>query len=631
MDRYRYRNVDFINLTPENTENILENACLIQKLSVDLIGAEYFFQETYPRETTVVALPRSSHGLSTSSSKTTTIVMTKSTTPTNLKVLCCRDYGFYGDFGTYDDTISPNKDPLSLIDMNPNLSCLELDFRPYNDYYMEYKTFTDRALESISQHLNLTRIQWISDYILPEQIMQFLEYCPRSLQDLEIDNCTAPEEEEEEEQETKPVRAMKIPSLQRLVLRGSLVGYESEILIPILKNSPNLEELSLPQIDPNLVQRVVKILNNQCQKVYTIDLGFYHYQGEEFPCLWSVAAVHLLMPDILIPEFDTTPESLIGDDDGTMKGLSYPDQLALRQSNIRELSTCLSDDHSNFLYQYIIGTDSTATAEPSKLEVIHLRRALYYTTALPAQILGHCPHLRDLSITCCYVDCHTSHRGVDLAALADQQWTCTKLESLKLDIKFHNPLDSENLNVGDSLRVFSYSLRRLHQKLRSLKYLKKLEINWKGLELFKSTSMEELLSIINYLRLDNNDDNDANFNVIHQSREQVTESGLKWMGLGCFLKTLELDEARRQKSMYLIALRHHQAIRRYDDVEYNIDHEYCENVSKYFSWEGLMDPWYRCDDDDDYWLDESWCSSSRKASLRNNIIHQTSPVQRNSS
>ncbi|KAF9101610.1 hypothetical protein BGX27_011402 [Mortierella sp. AM989] len=623
MEPYRYRHVDFINLTTQQTESILENACLIRYLSIDLMGAAYFLESALSTNPTITA--------STSSSTTVmTTTTTTSTLPTNLKELRCVDYQFECS-QRIDKLIDPAVNALSLIEWNPNLSSLIIDA---TWRYIDHCFLSDKILESISRHSNLTHIQWKRYEATSKDLVQFLIHCPKSLRDLEISGCYVPwkpSDWSESGDKANSLGDRKLGfSLRRLSLEGDVNDEANLFLFPLLRNSPDLEELLLPKIDDFSVRGLIDTLHQHCTKLRMINFNNSECPGIGYTGLWGTAASHLILPDLPMPGAgdDTKLSEII---DG-----SRSDQLVLRQSSLRELHMSLCRDVDNILYKIILGLGSIAALGPSELQVLHLKDGALNSSTLPAQIVGHCPHMRDLYIEGGFdigwdAAASISRMGVDLQTLVEQNWVCTKIESLKLDIdgKLRLPQGSTDRHQGAKngagcelrLMTFADMLRQLHQKLCSLKSLQKLELVWVNLDDLYYTPVEVLLSMMNSLG------GDTEASLERSQRVKVTKSDLAWMGLEWWPTTSQLDEYRYLKTKYPIALKLHQGLNKPDDntvdeyyINEGIPAEKQDRAEYYESWDGLIDPWFHCDEDDE-WLDKSWYSN-RKTYLRSGKSHQ---------
>ncbi|KAF9353847.1 hypothetical protein BGX26_008402 [Mortierella sp. AD094] len=608
MDPYRYRDIDFTNLTTQQTENILENAYLIRTLTVDLMGAGYFLQESFPRET--MTPPVSPYNF-------TALAMTaKSTTPTNLKDLRCIDYGFDDNEWTTEELTSVDRavNALNLIELNPNLSSLKIDYKSWR--YPGHEVLTDRVLEFISRHSNLTRIQWVSNAAYGDDIVRFLPRCPRSLQDLEISGCYSHRGRPQAQQEVKSLKDQKLPfSLRRLSLEGDICDHEKDYMFPLLQNSPKLEELSLPRIDDYSIRGLVDTIHQFCPGLRKISINNQECPGLGFVGLWGTAAAHLLLPDLSIPVADENSTPPVSEDG------HKPNQLNLRQSSLREIQLSLCQDANNVFYRAILGSGAIASSSPSQLQVLHIVDGALNSRTLPARILNRCPYMKDLSIDGGLdIDWTSISRlGVDLKALVEQDWVCTKMESLKLDIGIEKQDDG---GYSTGFMEFADLLRRLYQKLCSLKSLRKLELVWVELGKLYFTPIEILLSVMNNVGEDDQKD----------QRIKITRSDLEWMGLIGWPTTSQLNEHHHRNIVYSIALKCHRALGKPDDaqiIEYYLEDGFPDGNQNraecYESWDGLMDPWYLCDEDDE-WLDEPWYSN-RKTYVRIGKCHKRNIVR----
>ncbi|KAG0009280.1 hypothetical protein BGZ80_002554, partial [Entomortierella chlamydospora] len=400
--------------------------------------------------------------------------------------------------------------------------------------------------------------------------------------------------------ETKSPEGQKFPfSLRRLCLEGNIYDQGKYHLFSLLQNSPQLEELSLPKIDDRCARNVVDTLHQFCPGLRKISIDNEGYPGGSYIGLWGPAAAVLLLPDLLT----------------RVRGGHKPDLLNLRQSNLREIRLSLWQDVDNIFYRAILGSHTIASSSPSRLQVLHIVDAALNSTALPTQILGRCPHMKDL-----YIDGGQespweggSRVGVDLEALVEQDWVCTGMESLKLDIGIKPQNDD-----GYSTRLMEFAdlLWRLYQKLCSLKSLRKLELVWIGLGKLHSTPVEILLSVMN----NNGEDGQKG------QRIKITGSDLECMGLGGWPTTSQLNEHHYRNIAYPIALKCHQALEKLDDAHvigyyFGSFPDNTQNRAKYYkSWDGLKNPWYFCDGDDE-WLDEPWYRNC-KTYIRTGKCHQ---------
>ncbi|KAF9986199.1 hypothetical protein BGZ65_008518 [Modicella reniformis] len=245
---HRYKEIKFASLDSSQTRDILNNAYRIQRLIVDLSDAGYFIDAPC----------------------------------TQLRELNCMNMGHL-PWEDEDDTeeiwypihiwreINPSDNALLLIGKNPGLQSLDVS---YHAGRIHLRPFTSDILSALSSHPSLIRIR--IDLLLDlTTYMKLLSHLPRSLQELELD-IGADIPYSEAYATTIPLQLSQPTNLRRLSFMQSLENYEDLLLIPLLKQSPLLEYLVLPQVlELEFASGIIPALIGHCPNLQS----FQHRSG----------------------------------------------------------------------------------------------------------------------------------------------------------------------------------------------------------------------------------------------------------------------------------------------------------------------------------------------------------------
>ncbi|KAF9897360.1 hypothetical protein BX616_005738, partial [Lobosporangium transversale] len=633
------------------TENILENAYRIRLLAVDTYTADYFLEDALSMSTTTVTAGATTPMISPIADET----MSYSKTPTQLRELHCKNYFGYN---TRQSPLTPKSNALNLIEFNPKLERLviqsEITWRNSGQQGQTCTLLTDRVLMSLSQHQALTRIDMTGCWIGHEECIQLILHCPKALQDFACPGVRSRYSSGWGASESSPSMALanrKLPFLlHQLRFCSEMNSYEEAILFPLLRSSPGLLEFNVPELAFGKVYEMVEIIRLTCRKLRALRINNRELSYmTNLAGLWAGSAVRLLYSSK--PYEDTLVEG--GEEEGggqldkdevvaeegemALGGADRTPSFRLYHSPIRELGLGLMLDVHNILIKAIIGS-CISTSEPdhistspcgdikcthsckpiSKLQTLRLTCCAEHSSTLPAWILARCPDLKELSLRSgISIDesWNITWKGVDLRTMAEQpNWVCHGLEVLEMDIGIarEDMVNSARGNL-ELIRL----IRGLYRKLRMLKSLRVLKLQWIRPSWFQSLSEEYVLEIMN-----NNDGWAIDWSEapsLQASRQwgkqkrqlssglglKCTKQDLKWLGFefqsSAVLRMLEVAKKEPRPTETL------------DDVGEDgeaYEGEEDEGHKEYGYWRPMVDWWYYCERDEngviDDLLDEPW-------------------------
>ncbi|KAF9114650.1 hypothetical protein BGX27_010227 [Mortierella sp. AM989] len=252
---HRYRDVRFADLSPSQTWDIIENAHLIKKLKMDLTDGQYFLDEPIASWPSYMTRPLAR------------CINLQELHCTSFEYRCscysekyeeCRQHKCYRRFSS-----------VNLICYSPKLQRLTMDLQ--REHEPESSLLGGRILKSLSE-LRSLRFLKITGQTEVHQLHGLLSHLPISLEELEIhvyddffdaqdpSNTVIPAPD-------LPHTVIPAPNLRRLILPI----YMSWYTIPLLKQSPLLEDVCLPKCRDRLPD-LITVLTTHCPRIHSIQL-----------------------------------------------------------------------------------------------------------------------------------------------------------------------------------------------------------------------------------------------------------------------------------------------------------------------------------------------------------------------
>ncbi|KAF9947159.1 hypothetical protein BGZ65_009074 [Modicella reniformis] len=275
-------------------------------------------------------------------------------------------------------------------------------------------------------------------------LLKVFRHLPQQLQELEIHVNSDPYQDDHHDHQDDPQYHIHcdadlfkssgtVFNLRRLILNTNLNCFHHRMLIPLLRQCPDLEELMLPRIKEHIIE-LTQVLDSHCKRLHTLNQEDY---GASL-----MSAGHI---DALLRAFSR---------------------------GFRQLHLC---SHS-WDWEYYILETLTTTATVNTIEVLRLSNYQRVESYHILGILRHCPRLRVFQMG---VE-SDHHFGVDFSDLVvsmDEGWKCwDTLEVLTL--KVHNKVAIGHLYLKEWKHRTALDARKLRLGLRTLPKLVTLDIRW---------------------------------------------------------------------------------------------------------------------------------------------------------
>ncbi|KAF9209765.1 hypothetical protein BGZ49_001407 [Haplosporangium sp. Z 27] len=420
---YRYQNVRFANLNSEQTWDILENACRIRTLEIDIQEGRLFLDNP-----AVLSWP--SHK---ARSKPECI---------NLQELTCVDLQYsckcipgYAHSRSCSPSIDPNYiSALDLIHQNPMLQRLKVDSIRFET--SRGRVFNEQILRSLSGMCFLTHLC----IKVSAPVSKILENLPVSLQELEV--VSVGRDDSFEEFSTRAI------NLRRLSSRG----LSSRLILFILNLFSSLEDVDLWMSNSAEEEDVKSALITNCPRIHSI--RFARRLNSDFSTLVNAYPNGLRVLDCGLSH-DPIESTL------TMN--------ALLNHSLRTLEILRLDCHLRKVRVQV----GTLLRSCSNLKVLDIRSKSYDTDKGVA--------LWDILFdknSASYPFRHIASNPTETINIPTHTpWACRNLEELHLTISDTSGR-LKNSSFEEKQIWTARLIGQLYQELRSLKQLTKPHLNW---------------------------------------------------------------------------------------------------------------------------------------------------------
>ncbi|KAF9295291.1 hypothetical protein BGZ88_002379 [Linnemannia elongata] len=571
---YVLRHIEFVNLKKHQTWAILDSAARLQTLNIDISDAGWFLNNP--------------------------------TSPcTNLRELHCVDYDYQMkpsiDFSMqpYTSIVDQTKNALLLIEINPLLHTLSVE---HNEVRYIDDHFTEPVFKSLATHKFLARIHIGISIISVAFRYTLYNSLPFGLRDFELRYNHAYSSHWNEDEPAifkSKLTTTLLPGLERLCLRGpqkpvtshwqeevffpspfsparqpiyiNYNGAEAEILI---KRAPRLRDLALQDLCGNL-QDILQRLLTSCPDVETIDLSAKDTDAHD------------------------------GDNNETATTITSPGSTGSRFTKLKEFR--IEGEWSSSTHQVIAELVSRST---DTLEIAWFDRSSWQTitdTANPFHVgteasWTRCTQLKELVLYqergCLISDycwnAPTHSRTTSDAVEEDCSTIFSRLEKLKLSVLdplwqecgeiewgavgFDDWNDVPAMIPEDDVRsrewkqatqrkewehrmAFILQVRELYGRLKDLKQLRALEIEWCACSSIRSMTLEEVLRLFYETEFDEDEASSINFKRredLKRTRKgwwgPITPADLSWLGLS-WPTQAELEAESNVQQLASIALK----------------------------------------------------------------------------
>ncbi|KAI1293457.1 hypothetical protein EDD11_008355 [Mortierella claussenii] len=535
---YRFRDVLVFNPTLAQQSLILENAYNIRHLTVDLVDAQ----------------------LLTSSIPSTTTTSTPYSSCTQLKQLSCLNLGalrwppqddeiarrqWFQSYHPLWVRIDPSLNALSLIAQNPGLESLRIDHRIDR---VHPQPFTTDVIKALSRHVSLRQVS-ISMKMDIRAMIAVLTHCPPFLQDLEIrlDVCNKAVEQEPGQDQLEPMQLSGPTRLRRLILHGALFEFENIILVPLLKQCPDLEILKLPQLEQVAYKDVLQTVVKHCPNLHTFRHKLGYGVGVQ-SLLWLFRGLTRGLREVEI--------DCVGDYRGEWSSLGLVGERMVEEEEEEE-------EEEGALARALLSYSSHT------LEVLRLRGQIGLSVeGLVVALMQQCPNLEQLEVSgdsfslsdlvhnAPFVEGHKHYYTTKNVISSDhyhrqdrtshhhhhqRPWICIKLESLSLQIHesvlYPFSTTIHFMEVPHQQQDVLQQIERIHQnactnvsvlcqRLRALKHLQQLTVIW------DKTLLQVLRTKLLAPLMDQGE---------RRSRQEMTQEDMQWMGV-CSMDTQQQQQ-----------------------------------------------------------------------------------------
>ncbi|KAF9159760.1 hypothetical protein BGX21_001942 [Mortierella sp. AD011] len=435
-----------------------------------------------------------------------------SSTCINLRKLVCVDFGYTDDTSSID----PTENALELINKNPKLQTLEIIHRADSQ---APQPFHDSILKALSIHASLRSI--VINIRLPWEVTRaFLSHLPPKLEELTMMTYYYVSQHSDPANRLLPLQLDRPTALRRITMLDEMCSPQHYFLPSLLLYCPDLEEISVPHYSEGS-RDIAAILRANCPKLRVLNQGVY-----------------------ISPFFECEMRQLLS--------TAFPN--GVRRLVLGKMIKHSRDRQSRFLS--ILAKSPSANT----IEVLEMERPRVYVSGDLVCILQSCPKLRVLRLT----GTQQSRNGTDISDIVSSlsmPWRCQDtLEVLELDLsnRKEDQLYKQSKNRSAIQERTAHLVRQLHDKLRSIKNLKSLTLNWKS-QSFQGEAIPLEIGLA-YL-------NDDWGQSIPTLMKKMTRADLRWMGLDWNT----LDDIRQGKESR--KMEHVAAKERTARLEYNVSIE----------------------------------------------------------
>ncbi|KAK3810096.1 MAG: hypothetical protein J3Q66DRAFT_415289 [Benniella sp.] len=484
---HRYKFVRFAYLDPYQTWNILHNAHMIRNLTVDLADAGYFLDARCTRLKSLIC---------------NNMGYTETTNHDN-------EWAEYAEWMPVTRTeLDPTINALSLISRNPELEQLTVDHHHLNCP----QPFSPDILTALSLHQSLRTI-YINLRTPMRTFAALLKHLPRMLQELSL-VCIV---EYEWDDEYLPAIELTHPTRLRRFVSLGRIAWPDRHLIPLLKQSPWLEEIILDDVLD--IRDVTAAIVECCPRLNLLDL--------------TIANSDIGYVDTLVRAYPMGLRSLT---------LGYLWGSRSGEPNAGNLIEALSVHSSN------------------TLEVLKVSHGLHNVVHDITAVLEGFPNLKELEVTCqssFLLDDIVHQTSWSESSLWETDpstgstesslilpWACTQLETLTLFIGniawgwCVSPERLQETHQEDVKEEEAISVARkigvLWNTLKSLKSLKTLSLHWSHETYQKIMSMSFDRAVL-YMK---------QIGLPEMTQQEAAWMGLEWTSIVDHLKSEESSKLR---------------------------------------------------------------------------------------
>ncbi|KAF9925421.1 hypothetical protein FBU30_004777 [Linnemannia zychae] len=565
------RCVEFVNLKSHQTWVVLDRAARIRSLTIDICDGGWF--------------------------------LNRSISCTNLKELHCVDYNYLPErqiFGTYPNTtvVDQNQNALLLLTTNPSLQTFTVS-HDRGEYRVDH--FTETVFKSLVAHRSLTKVHISINTIAPRFLLDLFNSLPVNLQDFEFscNNFWNYDPVEWESFDANLYTTSPLPFLERCCLSGpqkrvtnhwqedkffpsmftpprqyEIDFFYDSVSTAIVRRSPQLKDFCLRGHCGDL-KWLVRLLVNTCPDLESIEIASREFLEEQVieNEADDAAALSEAETQETGPYFKKLREFRLKGE-MTLSTKAMITQLVSLSHDTLEIvwfdhGSEHRTDHSNIRNPFHIN-DRTSWTQCRKLRelVLYQEGGLAmkdYRWDAPNMIssgtLDDCLVTEDYSsafdkleklrlsiIDPCWKECnHGCHNKLygnagwwDDAPISEC-WDITpywgrSLGSININ---HHEQEQRRMKLRCIRIAFILQVREIYGRLKDLKHLRALEIEWCACSVIRNMTLEQAMNLFCETELDEDMAEGTNFQQMEDQFPRtrkgwwgpITSADLSWLGL----------------------------------------------------------------------------------------------------
>ncbi|KAF9551864.1 hypothetical protein EC957_004187 [Mortierella hygrophila] len=547
------RHVEFVNLKKHQTWALLDSAARIQTLSIDISDGDW--------------------------------LLNNPTSPCiNLIELHCLDYDYLPKgkdyWGLLPAIVDQTRNALLLVETNPKLRTLFVEH-----YEWRYKSdhFTEPVFESLATHTSLTRIHIsVQSITLPFRYSLY-NSLPVSLRELEFcyRNLYSPWDESVDTTPEPKLTTTLLPALERLCLSGPqkrvTSHWQEEVFIPspfsparpavhanycdpevatLIKRVPQLRDFVLRD-HYGMLQDVLQLLVTSCPDVETIDISIDEAVPEEGDIFeMTTATTSPLSPE---SRFDKLKEFRIEGEWSSSTHLAMA-ELVSRSTDTLEIAWLDRNSRLPIMdtaNPFHIGTEASWTRCTQLKELVlyqgrgfsmsdYCWNAPAHSRTIPdavedyTTVFSRLEKLRLSVMEPLWQECPDGHH-TGIPFQAEGEWSAVEFEfddgwnPIIRDVSARTPEDDihdQELKQATKRKEWEHRLafilhvRELYGRLKDLKQLRALEIEWCACSSIRDMTLDVALQLFYETEFDEDDARGINF----KRREDLTRTSKGWWG-----------------------------------------------------------------------------------------------------
>ncbi|KAF9141582.1 hypothetical protein BGX30_004545 [Mortierella sp. GBA39] len=548
-----FRRVEFVNLKKRQTWALLDSAARIQTLTIDLSDAGWFLNNP-------------------------------SSPCTNLIELHCIDYDYQPKdmyfWGLSPSIVDQTRNALLLVETNPKLRTL---FVEHNEWRYKDDHFTEPVFESLATHTSLTRIHISLQSISFSFRYTLYNSLPVGLRDLEFRYLSLYSSWDESDSATtleSKLTTTLLPALERLCLSGPQERvsshWQEEAFIPspfsparqpihanyydpeavtLIKRAPRLRDLVLRD-HYGMLQDVLQLLVTSCPDVETIDLSTVEAVAQDDEIIeTTTTTTGLLSPG---SRFAKLKEFRIEGEwsPSTHQAIA---ELVSRSTDTLEIAWL---DRGSWLpitdtaNPFHISTETSWTRCTQLKELVlyqekgfsmsdYCWNAPAHSRTIPdaveedySTVFSRLEKLRLSVVEPLWQECPDGyHTGI--AFRAEGEWSAVELDddwnpiirdvpakTPEDDIRGRDLKEATQRKEWEHRLAFILQVRELYGRIKDLKQLRALEIEWCACSSIRNMTLEVVLQLFYETEFDEDDTRGINF----KRREDLTRTSKGWWG-----------------------------------------------------------------------------------------------------